>query len=87
MTTEQLTARESQALEHLRKAEELDVSIAEYCRSFELDVKDIYSAKQSLIAGSHLPRQRRRASRLLHASLRTSALLKGLFKAAAAPRT
>jgi hypothetical protein len=56
MTVEQLTAREAQALEHLRKAEELDVTIAEYCRSFELDVKDIYSAKQSLTKKGLLPK-------------------------------
>jgi hypothetical protein len=44
----ELTEREAQALEDLRKAEELEVTLAEYCRSFELDVKDLYLAKQSL---------------------------------------
>jgi hypothetical protein len=37
------------ALEHLHKAEELNVSVAEYCRTFEIDAKDLYSAKQSLV--------------------------------------
>ncbi len=49
MSTDQLTEREQQCLEHLRRAEELDVSLAEYARSFELDVKELYSAKQSLM--------------------------------------
>jgi hypothetical protein len=52
---EQLTERESQALEHLRKAEELEVTIAEYARSFEIDVKDLYASKQSLIRKGALP--------------------------------
>jgi hypothetical protein len=55
MATEQLTEREQQALEHLRKASELEVSLAEYCRSFELDVKDLYSAKQSIAKKGLLP--------------------------------
>jgi hypothetical protein len=37
------------ALEHLQKAEELNVSVAEYCRTFAIDAKDLYSAKQSLV--------------------------------------
>ena len=45
---EPLTEREQQCLEHLRKAQELDVSLAEYARSFDVDVKELYSAKQSL---------------------------------------
>jgi hypothetical protein len=28
------------ALEHLQKAEELNVSVADYCRTFEIDAKD-----------------------------------------------
>ena len=47
MATE-LTEREAQALEHLRKAEELEVTLAEYARSFEIDVASLYSAKQAL---------------------------------------
>src|SRR2546427_390174 len=48
MTIEALTERESQALEHLQKAQELEVSLAEYARSFSVDVKELYSAKQAL---------------------------------------
>ena len=49
MAAEQLTLRENVALEHLQKAEELAVSVAEYCRTFEIDLKDLYNAKQSLV--------------------------------------
>jgi hypothetical protein len=49
MAAEQLTLRENVAMEHLQKAEELGVSLAEYCRTFEIDLKDLYNAKQSLV--------------------------------------
>jgi hypothetical protein len=49
MPAEQLSDREREALEHLQKAQELSVSLAEYARSFDLDVKELYSAKQSLV--------------------------------------
>ena len=52
---DQLTERESHALEHLRKAQELDVSLAEYCRSFEVDVKELYWARRVLIRKGVLP--------------------------------
>jgi hypothetical protein len=55
MATEQLTEREMRALEHLRKAAELEVGLAEYARSFELDVKELYSAKQSIAKKGLLP--------------------------------
>src|SRR5262249_36992613 len=45
---EPLSEREQQCLEHLRKAQELEVSLAEYARSFDVDVKELYSAKQAL---------------------------------------
>jgi len=62
MATEQLTERESQALEHLRKADELEVTVAEYCRSFEIDMKQLYSAKQSLVKKGLLPASAKPAS-------------------------
>ena len=49
MPAEQLTEREQQCLEHLRKAAELEVTLADYCRSFEVDVKDLYSGKRALV--------------------------------------
>lgn len=49
MSQEPLSEREQQCLEHLRRAQELEVSLAEYARSFDLDVKELYSAKQALV--------------------------------------
>ena len=33
-----LSERERQGLDHLRQAKDLGVSLAEYCRSFDLDL-------------------------------------------------
>jgi hypothetical protein len=49
MTTEQLTERERRVLEHLRRAQELKVGLAEYARQPGVDVREIYSGKQSLV--------------------------------------
>jgi len=49
MTTEQLTDREQRVLEHLRRAQELKVGLAEYARQAGVDVGEIYSGKQSLV--------------------------------------
>jgi hypothetical protein len=49
MSDDPLTEREQHCLEHLRRAQELEVSLAEYARSFDLDVKELYSAKQALV--------------------------------------
>jgi hypothetical protein len=46
---EALTGREQRVLMHLRKAQEMEVSIAEYARSFELDVNELYSTRQRLV--------------------------------------
>lgn len=45
---EMLSERERQGLEHLRQAKELGVSLAEYCRSFDLDLNLWYRIKQKL---------------------------------------
>jgi hypothetical protein len=44
-----LSERERQGLEHLRQAKELVVSLAEYCRSFDLDLNLWYRIKQKLV--------------------------------------
>jgi hypothetical protein len=36
----------SQALEHLQKAQELDVALAQCARSFDLKVKELYRARR-----------------------------------------
>jgi hypothetical protein len=59
---ENLTERERACLEHLRQAEELQVSFAEYCRSFQLNVNEWYGVKQSLIRKGVVPSSRPKGS-------------------------
>lgn len=61
-TTENLTERERACLEHLRQAEELQVSFAEYCRSFQLNVNEWYGVKQSLVRKGVVPGGRPKGS-------------------------
>lgn len=49
MTEQQLTEREQQGLEHVKKAGELKYSLARYAAAFTLDVKDLYEAKRRLV--------------------------------------
>jgi len=49
MAVEELSEREREILKHLQMAEELEVTIAEYARSFDLDAKEIYNTKRVLI--------------------------------------
>ena len=44
-----LSERERQGLDHLRQAKDLGVSLAEYCRSFDLDLNLWYRIKQKLV--------------------------------------
>ena len=46
---ESLSERERACLEHLRQAQELGVSYAEYCRSFDLNVTEWYPVRQGLV--------------------------------------
>jgi hypothetical protein len=48
-TTEQLTEREQQVLDHLRKARELGSTLVEYACAFGLNVKELYAVKQQLV--------------------------------------
>jgi hypothetical protein len=57
MTVEELNEREVRVLEHLQKAQELDVTIAEYARSFDVDAKELYAIRQALIRKGALPRR------------------------------
>lgn len=47
-TSESLTEREQQALEHMRKAQELGVTLKEYAASFGLDVQKLYQLRNKL---------------------------------------
>lgn len=44
-----MSEREQKGLEHLRQAKALGVSLAEYCRRFELDLDLWYRVKQKLV--------------------------------------
>jgi hypothetical protein len=45
---EKLNETERTGVDHLRQAQELGVSLAEYCRSFDLDLAKWYRVKQAL---------------------------------------
>ena len=49
MSNEQLTERERRVLDHLQRAEELKLSLAQYARETGVAVSEIYSGKQSLV--------------------------------------
>lgn len=46
-TTEPLTEREQQALEHMRKAQEMGTTLKEYASRFGLDVQQLYQLSTS----------------------------------------
>jgi len=48
-TTEVLTEREQQALEHMRKAQELGVTLKEYAARIGLDVQMLYQLRKPLV--------------------------------------
>jgi len=48
-TTESLTEREQQALEHMRKAQELGITLKEYASRFGLDVQQLYQLRRPLV--------------------------------------
>lgn len=48
-TTEPLTEREQQGLEHMRKAQELGTTLKEYAARFGLDVQKLYQLRKPLV--------------------------------------
>ena len=66
MSQEPLSDRGQKCLatRHLQRAQELEVSLTEYAHSFDLGVKDLYSAKRALVREGFGPtdRQRRRST-------------------------
>lgn len=48
-TTESLTEREQQALEHMRKAQQLGMTLKEYASKFGLDVQQLYQMRKPLV--------------------------------------
>jgi hypothetical protein len=55
MSNEQLTDRERRVLEHLQRAEELKLGLAQYARQAGVAVNEIYSGKQSLVRKGVIP--------------------------------
>ena len=47
--TEALTEREQQGLEHMRKAQELGITLKEYAARMGLDVQDLYQLRKPLV--------------------------------------
>lgn len=47
--TQSLTERERQALEHMRKAQELGTTLKEYASRFGLDVQKLYQLRKPLV--------------------------------------
>jgi hypothetical protein len=48
-TTQPLTEREQQALEHMRKAQELGTTLKEYALRYGLDVQTLYQLRKPLV--------------------------------------
>ena len=49
MTSDELSERELRVLEHLQKAKELEVTVAEYARGFGVDAGELYRIRQKLV--------------------------------------
>ena len=60
-TTESLTEREQQALEHMRKAQELGITLKEYASRFGLDVRQLYQLRKPLVRKGALGPARKQA--------------------------
>ena len=63
MTTEQLSARERHTLDHLRRAEDLGVSLEYYASTYHLEVKDLNSVKQQLVRKGVIAAERTQAEK------------------------
>jgi len=61
MLEAKLTDREQRTLEHLHRAEEQQMSLAEYARSVGMSASDLYSGKQSLVRKGVIPGRQREA--------------------------
>jgi hypothetical protein len=55
MSNEQLTERERRVLEHLQRAQDLKLGLAQYARETGVAVNEIYSGKQSLVRKGVIP--------------------------------
>ncbi len=55
MTSEGLSERERQIIDHLERAQSLEVSLKEYAEAYALDVRDLYNGKSQLVKKGVLP--------------------------------
>jgi len=73
-TSEALTEREQQGLEHMRKAQGLGVTLKEYAARFGLDVQMLYQLRKPQVRKGALGRVRR-ASKEVPSAQKVSAFL------------
>jgi hypothetical protein len=73
-TTEALTEREQQALDHMSKAQELGVTLKEYAATFGLDVQKLYQLRKPLVRKGALG-PARRENKKEHTADKVSAFL------------
>ncbi len=73
-TAESLTEREQQALEHMRKAQELRITLKEYASKFGLDLQQLYQLRKPLVRKGALGPARNPAKEARRAE-KTSAFL------------
>lgn len=83
---EKLNEAERTCVDHLRQARVLGVSLAEYCRSFDLDLSKWYRVKQALarkgvIVGLRRVRERTRNKLVFHCASRHPAPIWKLWQA------
>jgi DNA-binding phage protein len=58
MLEAKLTDREQRTLDHLRRAEEQQMGLAEYARGAGVSASELYSGKQSLVRKGVIPGNR-----------------------------
>jgi hypothetical protein len=85
MATTELTEREQQALEHMRKAQELGTTLKEYAARFGLDVRQLYQLRKPLVRKGALGPARRAAKEPLVANKASAFLPVRVVPAAPTP--
>lgn len=86
-TTQTLTDREQQALEHMRKAQELGVTLKAYAARFGLDVQKLYQLRKPLVRKGALGPVRSQASEPCRAEKTGAFLPVRVVPAAPAPNS
>jgi hypothetical protein len=84
-STRSLTEREQQALEHMRKAQELGITLKEYASKFGLDVQQLYQLRKPLVRKGALGPARSEAKELRRADPASAFLPVRIVSSGAAP--